>query len=317
MNDTSIRRDPGPPVTEFALTYVLTTRNKLEFLREVLARLLRDPRPDEEIVVVYGASSDGSVEYLRDLRAKGRIHQLISEPDQCQAHGANKGLLAARGTLIKVLTDDDVYYHSGIRRAKAFMLENPGVDLLIGETADVFLHDPEKIHPRPPLQAIYKNWMAGKVRAFWFGDQGALYRRSSLPLIGLWDTGVACIDVEQSVRLTALRQVRMAHFDCTLACALYNPASTTFSPGHQRRNTRDVRRIFKFYGAPLPGGAWWSRGWRKLKAMLPGGSKDWRPKSGGGDASAAFAACDRWLARQDDRLATLEIIEPGKSDAKA
>ncbi len=234
-------------VKKYTLTYVLTTRNKLVYLKEVMKRLIKNVQYDEEIVVIDGASTDGSVEYLRNLFKKGLIHQLVSEPDLCQAHGTNKGLLMARGQIIKILTDDDAFYYPGIRKCKEFLLSNPEIDVLNGNTVDFYMNNSKIFFVRDFLQKHYIEWRRNERPAFWFGDQSLFIRRDKLPLIGLFHTGVACIDVEQTVRITSLRQVKIAWYTGILACAIYNPNSLSFSEGHVEKNTSDVERIFRFY----------------------------------------------------------------------
>ena len=56
---------------------------------------------------------DGSYEILRDA-PPGLIHCDIHEPDRSSAF--NKGFLQAGGTLIKPLTDDDVFFETAWRR---------------------------------------------------------------------------------------------------------------------------------------------------------------------------------------------------------
>ena len=234
-------------VDKYNLSYVLTTRNKLPYLKEVMNRLIENVQDDEEIVVVDGASIDGSVEYLKNQFEKGHIHQLLSEPDLCQAHGTNKGLLMAQGQIIKILTDDDVFYFPGIRKCKEFLLSHPEIDVLNGNTADFYKDGSKNFYPRDYLQKRYLQWQRNERPAFWFGDQSLFIRRDKLPLIGLYHTGVSCLDVEQTVRLTALRQVKIAWYTGILACAVYNPNSSSLSEGWAEKNYRDVQRIFRFY----------------------------------------------------------------------
>ncbi|HRI80047.1 MAG TPA: glycosyltransferase, partial [Cyclobacteriaceae bacterium] len=54
------------------LSYVLTTYNKLPYLRVTIPYLLAACQPDEEIVVVDGGSQDGSAEYLAELHKSGK-----------------------------------------------------------------------------------------------------------------------------------------------------------------------------------------------------------------------------------------------------
>src|SRR4051794_11954081 len=97
-----------------SLTYAVTTYNRLPYLKEAMSRLVKARRRDEEIVVVDGGSTDGTVPYLRQLLATGDIDTLLSEPDHGQGHGINKALLRAHGDVIKPINDDDLYDYDAI-----------------------------------------------------------------------------------------------------------------------------------------------------------------------------------------------------------
>ena len=59
-------------IPEFGISYVVTTYNKLPYLQQVLGRLVAARRPDEEIVVADGGSSDGTPAYLQGLYETGQ-----------------------------------------------------------------------------------------------------------------------------------------------------------------------------------------------------------------------------------------------------
>jgi glycosyltransferase involved in cell wall biosynthesis len=236
----------------YTLSYIVTTRNKLPYLRECIQSLLANVLPDEEIIVVDGASTDGSGEYLRGLFTAGKIHQFLSEPDLCQAHATNKGMLMARGELIKIITDDDAYYFPGIRICKDFLLTHPDVDLLCGNIASICL---DNLFPNleKGFERDFLDWIQNKKKSFWFTDMALFIRRSQLPIIGLWHTGVICIDTEMSVRLTALRQTNLAWYTGVIAIGISNPHSNAVRIirekrlGSVSRIAADHRRIDRFY----------------------------------------------------------------------
>lgn len=234
-------------MANISMSYVLTTQNKLSYLKIVMTSLLANVQEDEEIIITDGASEDGTVEYLQKLKGENKALRYISEPDFCQAHGYNKALLLARGKIIKILTDDDVFYYPGIRDCKEFMLSNPNIDMLAGNIADTNVSSSHKYNIRTKAQEQFSSWLYNNGKPFWFGDQGLFIRRSQLPLIGLWNTGVACIDVELSVRTTALRQARLAWYTGVISCSILNPNSLTLIKGHDKANSRDVWKVFRFY----------------------------------------------------------------------
>ena len=188
---------------KFNISYVIATRNRLPFLKIIFEKFINAVEPYEEVIVVDGNSTDGTKEYLQQLYDDGKIHQFISEPDRNQAHAWNKGLLMAKGTIIKKLIDDDVHNLEAIRMCSHFMHANPEVDICISNSMEVRLGDPGKAGIESRL-SYFRQWKAGKTRTFTFGDVTMLVRRSSLSFIGLYDTQFKMIDWEYSLRCTYL-----------------------------------------------------------------------------------------------------------------
>ena len=81
-------------MSKFSLSYVMTTFNKFEYLKIAVTELINECLSDEEIVIVDGGSTDGSIEYLSILKDQGKIHQFISAKDYGEAHGINKAMMA-------------------------------------------------------------------------------------------------------------------------------------------------------------------------------------------------------------------------------
>ena len=122
-----------PAENATTLSYIITTKNKLPYLKESMERLLQHVKNDEEIIVADGASTDGTKEFLSDLKRTGKIKYFVSEPDFGESHGLNKLLFVARGVLITVITDDDVFHYPAIEACKKFMLSETQVDMVSTE----------------------------------------------------------------------------------------------------------------------------------------------------------------------------------------
>lgn len=65
-----------------------------------------------EFIVVDGASTDGSLEIIREY--EGRISTIISEPDHGMYEAINKGIRVAAGDVIGLLHSDDFFYDNGV-----------------------------------------------------------------------------------------------------------------------------------------------------------------------------------------------------------
>ena len=233
-------------ISDISLTYVITTRNKLPYLKEVMKRLLENVRVDEEIVVADGVSTDGTVEYLKDLHEQGKIHQFISEPDKGEAHGYNKALLMARGELIKLITDDDAFYYPGIQECKRFMLENKHIDVISGNTAQIMLERPGRFKFLAECQNNYQEWLNHSTSG-WFIGLPLMIRKQSLSLTGLFSTGFIQVDTEYSLRITSLNHVNIAWHMSVLAVRIENPKSNFRSFSLDRKSFEERDRMWYFF----------------------------------------------------------------------
>jgi glycosyltransferase involved in cell wall biosynthesis len=191
-------------VTTINLSYIITTRNRLPFLKITLTHLISELQADEEIVVVDSNSTDGSKEFLQQLFDEGKINQFISEPDKNQAHGWNKAMLLAKGILIKKIIDDDVFCYEAIRNCKEYMLQNPDIDMVISNDLSSMLNNHHTINKNSRLSQ-FEAWSKALTPSFTFGDVHLLIRRNSLAYIGLYNPAYIMMDWEFSLRASYLK----------------------------------------------------------------------------------------------------------------
>ncbi len=234
------------------ISYILCTKNKLRYLQRTVPDLLKACRPEDEIVVFDGASTDGSREYLQKFYDEGKFRFFRSERDCNQAHGLNKAILNCRGEIIKIILDDDVHDYPSIRKCASLMLADPSIDVL-GTNVAIATYGAEcNIRLDLSKQKNFEQWSHEKGEAFWFWDQCFTFRRSSLPIVGLWHTGLNCIDREITLRLTSLRQAKLVWFTGTTAIHLLNEASLCFHPEYSSKMVKDIRRLYTFHGLAIP-----------------------------------------------------------------
>ena len=81
-------------------TLIATVRNESGTIRNFVESLLSQNRPPDEILIVDGASTDGTREILEDYAARG-VLRVISQPCNI-AQGRNLGIAAATGTHLAV-----------------------------------------------------------------------------------------------------------------------------------------------------------------------------------------------------------------------
>ena len=226
------------------LSYVMTTYNKLPYLKEAMKRLLENVQEDEEIVITDGASTDGTVEYLTELYQQGKIHQFLSEPDKGEAHGFNKGMLMARGELIKIITDDDVFYYPAIQECKKFMLEHPEVDVMSGNAANIEIEDLRSLSYKKTCYENYMKWLSNGTPV-WFTGLPLVIRKVSLPLTGIFFTGTMGPDTDFSMRITHLN-INIAWYTNLMVTRVGNSRSNlrTIIRDYQEKETMEKFSFF-------------------------------------------------------------------------
>jgi len=281
------------------LSYLISTYNRLPFLKTVLSGLMEQVGSDEEIVIVDGGSTDGTVAFVEDLRRQGAVAKFVSEPDQGQSHGTNKACFLAEGDLLMIVTDDDAYFWPGIRECREFMLDRSDVDLVGSEGAGTDFGQEDPFGPSD-YALHHAEWLQSGT-PFDFCGNGMMFRRSSLPLIGLFNPYVRWMDGEFALRVTASR-VNIAWHRSFNWVRITQPQSVTHLDWRRiNREMAAVRRLYRPTNGPGP-----IRDWVDATAQLGRWAaqplRRWlRSTNGNGfsiDWEGAFERSHNWLRTQ-------------------
>ncbi len=177
-----------PPAPPPPLSVIVACRNPGPRLANALASVWNQREVAPELIVVDGASTDGTVEWLE--RHRDRIAVLTSAPDDGVYDAMNRGLAAARGEWVLFLGADDEL-DSDITLAEALaQLRATNSGVLVGEAryADGRVYGLPP-HPRP-------------IRRNFVHHQAALYRRSLFEEQGHFDSSLRVMaDYEFNLRL--------------------------------------------------------------------------------------------------------------------
>ncbi len=109
----------------YDLTVISVCRNALAVLPRCIASvqpLYRSPLRVEHLVI-DGASSDGTPEYLANAARCGLITRYVSEPDRGIYDAMNKGIYLARGRVIVFINADDEILPAAVAACCAPVLE--------------------------------------------------------------------------------------------------------------------------------------------------------------------------------------------------
>ena len=184
-----------PPPTPL-ISVVVAVRNAESTLRRTLQSLELQTTRDFEIILIDGASTDGTLRVAEDFRED--IAFQLSEQDSGIADAWNKGVQNARGTWIIFLNAGDLLHRDHFTRALSLLkdcTDRPTV--LYGDVLKFnFLNEPTvSIRGRPPTERGIKLGGIG------FAHPGCLASASCFAKIGQFDTSLRiAIDTDWLLR---------------------------------------------------------------------------------------------------------------------
>jgi glycosyltransferase involved in cell wall biosynthesis len=200
------------------LSFVIPTRNQARFIRQCIDGCLQQGIADSEIVVMDGASTDGTQDVLA---AYGDRVRWRSERDRGQSDAINKGIREARGELVAWINSDD-YYASpdAIRTLIAAFDADPSVDIAYGDGERVDVAGASLGLHRSPVYTDAASLVANPLT---FVLQPCLVFRRSLFLDvgGLDESLHYAMDYELWLRMFPAAR-RSVHIDRVIACARYH-----------------------------------------------------------------------------------------------
>lgn len=107
----------------------IVTHNRLELTRRTIESVLRHTRESHALCVVDNASADGTVAYLRELKAQGKIdHLIVFEKNMGVACACNTGWAAADAEhFLKLDNDIEILHTSWLENLLQFLKHGSGV----------------------------------------------------------------------------------------------------------------------------------------------------------------------------------------------
>lgn len=167
------------------VSVVITTRNRLAFLREAVASVEKQSHPDWDLIIVDDASKDGTSDYLRTL-SDPRVRVIRMERHCERSAARNRGLRDAVAEWILFLDDDDRIKPHALAQLVAVLAEHPRAIAAVGARVvfDERGHSQRSSHPRFPQER--DAWP--DVLFMWVPAQGqALISKSALLQEGGWN----------------------------------------------------------------------------------------------------------------------------------
>jgi len=125
------------------ITVITVAFNSAATLGDALRSVAAQTHRDVEHIVVDGASTDDTLEVIR--QNGHRVTKVLSEPDQGIYDAMNKGLRMARGDMVGFLNADDVYEDTSVLAEIAAAASEPRVDAVYGDLLYVRRDHPDQV----------------------------------------------------------------------------------------------------------------------------------------------------------------------------
>jgi glycosyltransferase involved in cell wall biosynthesis len=191
-------------MTKTPLVSIVTPSfNQAPFLEATIQSVLEQEYPNIEYIVIDGGSTDGCVNILE--KYSDHLESWISEPDDGQTDAINKGFNLARGEIFAWLNSDDVYKPGAIAEAVEYLMENPDVGMVYGDSD--FIDDKgNRIGKFPAARTDYRRLRQGYVH---IPQQSTFFRSRLWNLVGPLDASFFfAMDYDLWVRLAGIRPIR-------------------------------------------------------------------------------------------------------------
>jgi len=189
------------------VSVVITTRNRLEWLKQCLASALTQSGAEFEVIVVNDASEDGTREWLDRLK-KPRVS--IFHNNTCAERSAsrNLALAQARGAYVMFLDDDDLLWPGALKALSDALRAHPEAVAAVGARQAWFVKERYRRREPHPRRKLVRNIFSEVLFGWCVTGGQALLRSGEVKRAGGFDVSLnRCEDRDLWQKLTVTHPV--------------------------------------------------------------------------------------------------------------
>lgn len=215
------------------LSIVVATYNSGKTLKSALVSVFTQTFQDWECIVVDGASTDNTLDIIKEFANKDKRFRYVSEPDKGIYDAFNKGWRMARGEWIHYLGSDDKLTVNGIAELMATSHEN--IEIMSGHCYI------EKIDGT--IKPSISNGFEGC-------HQGKLVRKTTLERFGGFDLHYSILaDYDLNIRMEKA-SVKIVNVNTYVA--YFAMAGISQSINNLLKRTKELYQIYKANSISMP-----------------------------------------------------------------
>ncbi len=168
------------------ISVITPVYNGEKFIESCIKVVIEQACPNLEHIIVDGASTDNTVEIIKQYAQQYSHIRWISEPDQGQSDAMNKGINMAKGEIIAILNVDDFYEPNALNHVAEILSKLPEPSLLVGNCNIWGDNDKIKSVNKPNRLGVVK--LIARINPFPLNPSAYFYHKSLHQKIGLYKT---------------------------------------------------------------------------------------------------------------------------------
>lgn len=227
------------------VSIIVPSFNQGAFIRETIESCLSQDYRPIEVIVVDGASTDGTISVLHDYDDTPEV-QWTSEPDRGVVEAVNKGFARAQGEIGAIQSSDDSYLPDAVSQAVPILESDPNLGFVFGDIIkiDVAGHALDRTN----LDRFSREHVLSAQT--WIPQPACFFRLNLVRELGGWREEVPyAADTDLWFRMMLLKDARK--IDAVMARRRVHGQQRDQQGGCIIRDySRMIRDLFDLHGAP-------------------------------------------------------------------
>ena len=245
------------------ISVITVCRNACGTIAHAVESFLRQDHPDKELLVLDGASTDGTQDIVARYAGDGVV--MVSEPDRGMYDALNKGLARFSGEAFGALNADDAYHHDGVLTRIAEGLARTAI--VHGDLDYVSDHATKRV---VRAWRVDKARPAGGFRAGWMPAHPTFYvRRAVAERVGEFDLSLrTAADYDWMLRALEYHRFSVGRVEGVMVDMMHGGRSTQSVQSHLAHNLEALSSRRRWLNAPMVDRALVAKPLRKVSQFI-------------------------------------------------
>ena len=223
------------------ISIITVSYNQVDFIESNIKSVIAQNYPNVEHIIIDAGSTDGTLDILKKY---DKQLNWISEPDNGQSDGLNKGFKKASGEIIGWINSDDALYENALYEVAKFFQENSNEIAVVG---DQMIIDEDNnivkvINSCPYSYDYLLNYAKG------ITQNSTFFKKDVFNKIGYLDESLHyAMDHDLFIRIASIKNI--PYISKTLAQFRRQPNAKTAEGGH--KFSHELIRIRKKYNGKI------------------------------------------------------------------